>query len=69
MATNYGVVLLGFGAGAIIASQVAGHYKNISQAAGNDIRLMFPAFIIASCCAVAGIVMMLTLKWLRRKKS
>jgi OFA family oxalate/formate antiporter-like MFS transporter len=69
MATNYGVVLLGFGAGAIAASQVAGHYKNVAQAAGNDISLMFPAFIIASCCAAAGIVMMVTLKVLRRKKA
>ncbi|MCL2327766.1 MAG: OFA family MFS transporter [Bacteroidetes bacterium] len=61
MATNYGFVLLGFGAGAVISSQIAGYYKNISAAA-NDINLMFPAFVIASCCAAAGIVMMLVLK-------
>jgi OFA family oxalate/formate antiporter-like MFS transporter len=59
MATNYGFVLLGFGAGAIISSQIAGYFKNI---AANDISLMFPAFVIASCCAAAGIVMMLILK-------
>jgi len=59
MATNYGFVLLGFGSGAIISSQIAGYYKNI---AANDINLMFPAFVIASCCAVAGIVMMLVLR-------
>ncbi|MDR0795305.1 MAG: OFA family MFS transporter [Tannerella sp.] len=59
MATNYGFVLLGFGGGAVISSQIAGYYKNI---AANDINLMFPAFVIASCCAVAGIVMMLILK-------
>jgi len=59
MAANYGFVLLGFGAGAIISSQIAGYYKNI---AADDISLMFPAFIIASCCAVAGIIIMLVLK-------
>jgi len=59
MATNYGVVLLGFGVGAIISSQIAGYYKNIAV---NDISLMFPAFVIASVCAVAGIIMMLVLK-------
>ena len=59
MAINYGFVLLGFGAGAIISSQIAGYYKNI---ASSDISLMFPAFVIASCCAIAGIVMMIILK-------
>jgi OFA family oxalate/formate antiporter-like MFS transporter len=59
MATNYGFVLLGFGCGAVISSQIAGYYKNL---AANDISLMFPAFVIASCCAIAGIVMMLILK-------
>jgi len=59
MAANYGFVLLGFGAGAIISSQIAGHYKNV---AANDINLMFPAFLIASCCAVFGVVLILILK-------
>ena len=59
MATNYGVVLLGFGVGAVLSLQIAGYYKNL---AANDITLMFPAFVIASCCAVAGIVMMFVMK-------
>jgi len=59
MAANYGFVLLGFGAGAIISSQIAGYYKNIAE---NDINLMFPAFLIASCCAAVGIFLMLVLK-------
>jgi len=63
MATNYGFVLLGFGGGAIISSQIAGYYKNI---AANDINLMFPAFVIASCCAVAGVVMMLILRTMNK---
>jgi OFA family oxalate/formate antiporter-like MFS transporter len=59
MATNYGFVLLGFGVGAVISSQIAGYYKNV---AASDISLMFPAFVIASCCAIAGIIMMLILR-------
>ena len=59
MATNYGFVLLGFGGGAIISSQIAGYYKNI---AAENIDLMFPAFVIASCCAAAGIILMQVLR-------
>jgi len=59
MATNYGMVLVGFGAGAVISSYIAGYYKNIAKI---DINLMYPAFIIASICAVVGILLMLTLK-------
>jgi len=66
VATNYGIVLLGFGAGAIVSSFIAGYYAN---AAGADINLMFPAFMIASACAAAGIVMMVILKVLKRKES
>lgn len=65
MATNYGFVLLGFGTGAIISSQIAGYYKNIAV---NDINLMFPAFVIASCCAMAGLVMMLILKAINKRR-
>ena len=65
MATNYGFVLLGFGAGAIMSSQIAGYYKNI---AADDISLMFPAFVIASCCAAVGAVMIFTLKFLAKRK-
>ncbi len=64
MATNYGFMLLGFGVGAILSSQVAGYYKNI---AANDISLMFPAFVIASACAGVGIVLMLILKATTKK--
>jgi OFA family oxalate/formate antiporter-like MFS transporter len=66
MAANYGFVLLGFGIGAIISSQIAGHYKNI---AATDINLMFPAFVIASCCASAGIVIMFILKAMTKRTS
>ena len=66
MSTNYGFVLLGFGAGAVISSQVAGYYRNVAEA-GNDINLMFPAFVIASACAAAGIVMMFVLRKMSKK--
>ncbi len=58
-ATNYGMVLVGFGAGAVISSYIAGYYKNI---AADDISLMFPAFVIASGAAVLGILLMLMLR-------
>ncbi len=59
MATNYGMVLVGFGIGAVVASFIAGYYKNL---ASQDINLMLPAFIIAAACAAASVVLMLTLK-------
>jgi OFA family oxalate/formate antiporter-like MFS transporter len=59
MATNYGMVLFGFGVGAVVASYIAGYYKNL---ASQDINLMQPAFIIAALSALAGVLLMLTLK-------
>ncbi len=58
-ATNYGFVLLGFGVGAVLSSQVAGYYKNI---AATDISLMTPAFLIASACSFIGIILIIILK-------
>jgi len=65
MATNYGFVLCGFGAAAIISSQIAGYYKNV---AAENIDLMFPAFVIASCCAATGIVLMLVIRVINKRK-
>jgi OFA family oxalate/formate antiporter-like MFS transporter len=65
MATNYGIVLLGFGIGAVISSQIAGHFKNVAE---NNINLMFPAFVIASCCAAVGIVLITILKVIRKRE-
>lgn len=59
MATNYGMVLLGFGLGAVASSYIAGYYKNV---AAQDITLMSPAFFIAAGCACVGILLMLLLK-------
>ncbi len=59
MATNYGMVLIGFGIGAVLSSYIAGYFKNI---AANDINLMFPAFLIASIAAVVGIVLISFIK-------
>ncbi len=58
-ATNYGIVLVGFGIGAVVSSYIAGYYKNIAAA---DINLMFPAFVIASAAAIVAIVFILLLK-------
>ena len=66
MAANYGFVLLGFGAGAVLASQIAGYYKNLAAA---DISLMYPAFTIAAVCSAAALVLMVLLKVLLRKAS
>jgi OFA family oxalate/formate antiporter-like MFS transporter len=59
MATNYGMVLVGFGLGAVISSYIAGYFKNV---AAQDINLMFPAFMIASIAAVVGIFLILIIK-------
>jgi len=65
MSTNYGIVLVGFGAGTIISSQIAGYYRNVAI---DDINLMFPAFVIASCCAALGLVLILILKAIRKRE-
>jgi OFA family oxalate/formate antiporter-like MFS transporter len=64
MAFNYGVVLLGFGVGAVVSSYIAGYFKNL---ASSDISRMFPAFIIASVAAVIGIVLICFLKPVKHK--
>ena len=64
MATNYGIVLLGFGAGAIVSSQIAGYFMDVADRSG--IQYMFPAFVIASAAAAAGVVMMIILKKMKK---
>lgn len=65
MAPNYGMVLLGFGVGAVASSYIAGYYKNL---AAQDIALMSPAFFIAVGCAAAAFLLMLQLKKQPAKK-
>ena len=70
--TNYGIVLLGFGVGAIASSYIAGYYKNlanikevvdgVTKVVRIDLGMMQPAFIIASAAAVAGLILMALLK-------
>jgi MFS transporter, OFA family, oxalate/formate antiporter len=72
MGVNYGIVLLGFGVGAIASSYIAGYYRNlanmvevvdgVNKVVGTDLSKMQPAFIIASAAAVLGIVFMFLLK-------
>ena len=59
MATNYGMLMVGFGLGAIISSYVAGYFKN---KAVDDISLMFPAFLIASIAAIIGVLLTVLIK-------
>ncbi|MFA5449130.1 MAG: OFA family MFS transporter [Clostridia bacterium] len=58
-AFNYGLVMIGFGAGGVISSYIAGHFKNL---AADDIGKMFPAFLIAAIAAIAGVVLIAFLK-------
>ena len=66
MSTNYGMVLLGFGVGAVASSFISGHYKNI---ASQNIDLMFPAFVIAAVCAFVAAGFMLLLKNMQKKEA
>ncbi len=78
MGSNYGIILLSFGLGAIISSYIAGYFKNISniveivdgakKVVGTDLTKMQPAFIIASAAAILGFVLLLTLKHPKEKK-
>jgi OFA family oxalate/formate antiporter-like MFS transporter len=72
MGMNYGIVLLGFGVGAIASSYIAGYYKNlanikevvdgVTKVVRIDLGMMQPAFVIASVAAVAGLILMAFLK-------
>lgn len=66
MGENYGFVLMGFGVGAIISSQVAGHFANVSQYY-DDISRLSPAFITAATFAGLGIIIMVILRVFGKK--
>lgn len=61
---NYGMVLFGFGVGAVASSYIGGYFKDIAR---NDIKLMFPAFIIAAAASIAGAIIMLLIKYPKDK--
>jgi OFA family oxalate/formate antiporter-like MFS transporter len=61
---NYGLVLFGFGVGAVASSYIGGYFKDIAR---NDIKLMFPAFIIAAAASIAGAIIMLLIKYPKDK--
>jgi len=65
LATNYGLVLLGFGVGAIIASQVGGIFHN-SAVYYNNVLLMLPAFLMATGTAVAAGLLLMGVKIMNR---
>lgn len=64
MGMNYGIVMVGFGAGAIVSSYVAGFFKNAAALAGGgtDLARMQPAFVFASLAAAAGLALVALLK-------
>ncbi len=66
VATNYGMVLLGFGVAAVGSSYIAGYYKNLAT---DDISLMFPAFAIASICSLVAVVLILLVKRITKKNA
>ena len=72
LATNYGFVLLGFGSGAIAASQISGKFKNAANIAINEgisdgIAQMFPAFVIGASCATASMLLIVLLRSMTKK--
>lgn len=72
MGSNYGIIMLGFGFGAIISSNIARYFKNLTNVAETidgitkvvavDLTKMQPAFIIASGAAVIGAILIALLK-------
>ncbi|MCL2236553.1 MAG: MFS transporter [Defluviitaleaceae bacterium] len=72
MAENYGFVLIGFGVGAIISSQVAGHFANVAYNPATsltDVALMSPAFVTAAVFAGLAIGIMFILRVFSKKTS
>ncbi len=65
VATKYAIVLLGFGAAAIISSYIAGYFLDL---ANGDMDKMFPAFAIAATCAVVSIALVFLLKKMGKAK-
>lgn len=61
----YGMVLLGFGLGAVASSYLGGYFVNLATAADPtalDINILFTAFIVASITSAVGAVLMLFTK-------
>lgn len=61
----YGMVLLGFGIGAVASSYIGGLFIDLAKAANSavlDINILFKAFIIASVCSAVGAVVMFLAK-------
>jgi len=61
MATNYGFVLIGFGIASVLATQIAGHFRNIAARTGN-IEDMIPAFLIAAAFSLGAIALIWILR-------
>ena len=67
MATNYGFVLIGFGIASVLATQIAGHFRNIAARTGN-IGDMQPAFLIAAAFSVGAIALIWILRVVNKRQ-
>lgn len=57
----YGMVLLGCGVGAVLASYIGGYFVDMARATNPnviDINVLFIAFIISSVTSLVGAVLM-----------
>jgi OFA family oxalate/formate antiporter-like MFS transporter len=69
--TTYGMVLFGFGVGAVASSYIGGYFIDMAKAANPsvlDINILFRAFIIASVCSFIGAIIMFAAKPLKTKE-
>ncbi|MGI6280087.1 MAG: OFA family MFS transporter [Acutalibacteraceae bacterium] len=67
----YGMVLFGFGIGAVASSYVGGYFIDLAKSANPsvlDINILFKAFIVASVCSFIGAVILFFLKPPKVKK-
>ncbi len=70
--TVYGMVLLGFGIGAVAASYIGGYFMDAAREANPnvlDIDILLIAFIVASVASAIGALLMLVTKPPKAKKA
>lgn len=68
----YGMVLFGFGLGAVASSYIGGYFIDLAKAANPgvlDIDILFRAFIIVSVCSLAGAVIMFVTRQPKAKEA
>ncbi len=66
LATIYGMVLVGFGVGAVLSSTIAGIFKDIATQSGN-FNDMIPAFLISAGAGIIAFVIIAMIKFPQSK--